>query len=114
MAGMKRSLFDVLLASDMPSRGGAHAGTCLAARRAPAGLRRMPRKGAVVIEFLMVPGAPTPVAPFSHATVAEGWLFVTGQMPTNPEHDEPPLPDGIKAQTCRVIDNLMLVLGGCG
>ena len=26
----------------------------------------------------MVPGAPTPVAPFSHATAADGWLFVTG------------------------------------
>jgi 2-iminobutanoate/2-iminopropanoate deaminase len=37
-----------------------------------------------MIEFLMVPGAPTPVAPFSHATAVDGWLFVTGQMPTDP------------------------------
>ncbi|HEY3599271.1 MAG TPA: RidA family protein, partial [Paraburkholderia sp.] len=33
-------------------------------------------------QFWMVPGAPTPVAPFSHATEANGWVFVTGQMPT--------------------------------
>ena len=67
-----------------------------------------------MIEFLMVPGAPTPVAPFSHATAADGWLFVTGQMPTDPGDDSAPLPVGIEAQTRRVIDNLKLVLAGIG
>jgi 2-iminobutanoate/2-iminopropanoate deaminase len=67
-----------------------------------------------MIEFLMVPGAPHPVAPFSHATAAEGWLFVTGQMPTDPAVDAAPLPDGIEAQTRRVIENLKLVLAGAG
>jgi 2-iminobutanoate/2-iminopropanoate deaminase len=67
-----------------------------------------------MIEFLMVAGAPTPVAPFSHATAADGWLFVTGQMPTDPADDGAPLPDGIEAQTCRVMDNLKLVLAGSG
>ena len=42
----------------------------------------------------MVPGAPAPVAPFSHATAADGWLFVTGQMPTDPDDDSAPLPEG--------------------
>ena len=36
--------------------------------------------------FFMAPGAPTPVAPFSHAVEVDGWCFVTGQMPTDP-HD---------------------------
>ncbi|HUC09480.1 MAG TPA: RidA family protein [Stellaceae bacterium] len=67
-----------------------------------------------MIEFLMIPEAPTPVAPFSHATAAAGWLFVTGQMPTDPADDSAPLPQGIEAQTCRVIDNLKLVLAGAG
>ena len=67
-----------------------------------------------MIEFLMVPGAPQPVAPFSHATAADGWLFVTGQMPTDPADDTAPLPAGIEAQTRRVIDNLKLVLAGIG
>lgn len=67
-----------------------------------------------MIEFLMVPGAPTPVAPFSHATIADGWVFVTGQMPTDPLDDAAPLPDGIEAQTRRVVDNLKLVLAGVG
>jgi 2-iminobutanoate/2-iminopropanoate deaminase len=67
-----------------------------------------------MIEFLMVAGAPTPVAPFSHATAANGWLFVTGQMPTDPADDGGPLPEGIEAQTRRVIDNLKIVLAGTG
>jgi reactive intermediate/imine deaminase len=67
-----------------------------------------------MIEFLMVAGAPTPVAPFSHATIADGWLFITGQMPTDPSDDSAPLPDGIEAQTRRVLDNLKLVLAGTG
>jgi 2-iminobutanoate/2-iminopropanoate deaminase len=67
-----------------------------------------------MIEFLMVADAPTPVAPFSHATAADGWLFVTGQMPTDPTDDGAPLPEGVEAQTRRVIDNLKLVLAGTG
>jgi len=64
--------------------------------------------------FHMIPGAPTPVAPFSHATEVDGWVFLTGQMPTLPENDLAPLPEGIEAQTRRVMDNLILVLGGLG
>jgi reactive intermediate/imine deaminase len=64
--------------------------------------------------FMMVPGAPTPVAPFSHAVEVDGWVFLTGQMPTDPHDDGAPLPAGIEAQTRRVMDNLILVLRGVG
>ena len=49
-----------------------------------------------MIEFLMVSGAPNTVAPYSHATAAGGWAFVTGQVPADPDDDSAPLPDGIK------------------
>lgn len=62
----------------------------------------------------MITSGPRPVAPFSHAVEADGWVFVTGQMPTDPEAPDAPLPDGIEAQTQRVIDNLKIVLGGIG
>lgn len=68
----------------------------------------------LLIEFLMVAGAPTPVAPFSHAVVADGWVFATGQMPTDPNDDNAPLPEGIEAQTRRVVENLRIVLAGAG
>ena len=64
--------------------------------------------------FLMIPGAPTPVAPFSHAVDVDGWVFLTGQMPTDPNYDAAPLPAGVEAQTRRVMDNLLLVLKGTG
>ncbi len=62
----------------------------------------------------MIGNAPQPVAPFSHAVEADGWVFVTGQMPTDPDDPGAPLPDGVEAQTRRVMDNLKLVLAGVG
>lgn len=64
--------------------------------------------------FHMIAAAPSPVAPFSHAVEVDGWVFVTGQMPTDPGDPAAPLPDGIEAQTRRVMDNLALVLRGLG
>ncbi|MCS5612712.1 MAG: RidA family protein [Candidatus Poribacteria bacterium] len=54
--------------------------------------------------------APTQVAPFSHAVEFDGWVQLTGQMPTDPIDDTKPLPDGIQAQTRRVMDNLAIIL----
>ncbi|WP_286188907.1 RidA family protein [Labrenzia sp. R5_0] len=62
----------------------------------------------------MIDQAPQPVAPFSHAVEIDGWVFVTGQMPTLPDDPDAPLPEGIEAQTVRVMENLKLVLGGLG
>ena len=56
--------------------------------------------------------APTQVAPFSHAVECDGWIQLTGQMPTDPNDDDRPLPEGIELQTRRVMDNLVIVLRG--
>jgi reactive intermediate/imine deaminase len=64
--------------------------------------------------FHMLAAAPTPVAPFSHAVEVDGWVFLTGQMPTDPDEDAQPLPEGIENQTRRVMENLKLVLHGVG
>ncbi|MEL6127340.1 MAG: RidA family protein [Pseudomonadota bacterium] len=55
-----------------------------------------------------------PIAPFSHAVEADGWVMLTGQMPTDPDAPDAPLPEGIAAQTVRVMENLRLVLEGIG
>ena len=65
-------------------------------------------------KFHMFSSAPEPVAPFSHAVEADGWVQLTGQMPTDPMDDSKPLPDGIEAQTRRVMENLELVLKELG
>jgi reactive intermediate/imine deaminase len=64
--------------------------------------------------FYLLPDAPKPVAPYSHAVEAGGFVFVTGQLATDPDDDSLPVPPGIEAQTRKVMDNLARVLMGCG
>ncbi len=64
--------------------------------------------------FHMIDGAPRPVATFSHCSEVDGWVFLTGQMPTWPGEPDRPLPAGVAAQTRRVMENLQIVLGGMG
>ena len=64
--------------------------------------------------YHMIGGAPDPVAPFSHAVEADGWVFVTGQMPFTGTSNESPYPESVEAQTHQVMKNLVTVLEGCG
>jgi reactive intermediate/imine deaminase len=64
--------------------------------------------------FHMVPGAPVPVAPYSHLVETDGWLFLTGQLPVDPLDAAVPVPEGIEAQTRRTLENLKIVLAGVG
>ncbi len=65
-------------------------------------------------DFHLFAQGPRPVAPFSHAVESDGWVFLTGQMPTDPDAPDAPLPDGIVAQTDRVLANLALILNELG
>ncbi|HEX4185936.1 MAG TPA: RidA family protein [Stellaceae bacterium] len=64
--------------------------------------------------YHLIPNAPKPVAPYSHIVEADGWLFVTGQLATDPDDDSRPLSEGIEAQTRKVMDNLKRALAGAG
>jgi len=64
--------------------------------------------------FHFMPDAPKPVAPYSHAVEAGGFVFVTGQLATDADDDARPMPAGIEAQTRKVMDNLGRVLKGVG
>lgn len=64
--------------------------------------------------FHLMKDAPKPVAPYSHAVEAGGFVFVTGQLATDPDDDSRPVPEGIEAQTHKVMDNLRRVLAGAG
>jgi 2-iminobutanoate/2-iminopropanoate deaminase len=68
------------------------------------------------LQHLIVPGAPPPppTAPYSHAVRAGDFLFVTGQLPVDPEAGDRVVPGGIVEQTHRVMRNLQLVLRGAG
>ena len=62
--------------------------------------------------FHMIAGAPEPVAPFSHAVEADGWVFVTGQMPFEGRSNTSSYPVTIEDQTHQVFKNLTTVLQG--
>ena len=64
--------------------------------------------------FHMVADGARPVAPYSHAVEADGWVFLTGQLPNHPGDDTRPFPPDIEDQTRRVMDNLVVVLEGIG
>ncbi len=64
--------------------------------------------------FHLFDRAAKPVAPYSHAVEADGWVFLTGQIPNDPADDDRPLPGGIEAQTRRTLDNLAVVLENLG
>jgi 2-iminobutanoate/2-iminopropanoate deaminase len=63
------------------------------------------------VQFHMIADGPKPVAPFSHAVEADGFVFITGQMPDSPLSPGI-LPDGIVAQTHAVMANLRTILSG--
>lgn len=65
------------------------------------------------VQHHMIAGAPRPVGPFCHAVSANGFLFVTGQMPTDPvTHAR--VGDDVTAQAAQVMANLKTVLKGAG
>lgn len=65
-------------------------------------------------QFHNIDDAPTHVAPFSHAVESDGWVILTGQMPTVPGAPDAPLAEGVEAQTRQVMQNLETVLKGLG
>ncbi len=56
--------------------------------------------------------APATAAPFSLACEADGWVFITGQLPIDTGNEASPIPDGIEAQTRKTFDNLLVILSG--
>ena len=64
--------------------------------------------------FRLAAGAPSPVAPYSHAVEVDGWVLVTGQMPNDPADEAAPLPSTVEEQTRNVMRNLSIVLDSLG
>ena len=52
-------------------------------------------------EYHRVDAAPRPVGPFCHAAEADGWVWLTGQMPTWPDDPDRAVPAGAAAQAER-------------
>lgn len=68
----------------------------------------------MTLTYHLIPGAPDPVAPFSHAVETDGWVYLTGQMPFIGTSIHEPYPQDVTAQTHQVMHNLKTVLSGVG
>lgn len=60
-----------------------------------------------------VAGAVEPIGPYSVATEANGFVFISGQVAIDPATNAPALGD-VAAQARRVMENIRIVLGGVG
>ena len=60
-----------------------------------------------------IPGAPAPIGPYSPAVLKNDTLYISGQIPTNPETGKLTL-ESIEASTKQIMDNIGLLLNEAG
>ena len=65
-------------------------------------------------KFHILDGFPRSVSPSSHATEADGFVYLTGQFGRDLDDPAKPLPDGIQAQTDLTLRNMSRVLAALG
>ena len=65
------------------------------------------------VEFIETPNAPQAIGPYSQAVKADGFVFVSGQIPMLPESGCL-VEGGIEPQTAQVLRNLDAVLESAG
>ncbi len=58
-----------------------------------------------------IDGAVEPIGPYAIATEANGFVFISGQVPIDPATNAP-VPGGVDAQARRVMENIKAVLDG--
>lgn len=61
---------------------------------------------------LMIDGAVKPAGQYSHAIVANGFVYVSGQGPADPVTGK--VPDAFAAQVRQTLRNLQIILEGAG
>jgi 2-iminobutanoate/2-iminopropanoate deaminase len=61
---------------------------------------------------VMADKGPAPAGPYSHAMVANGFVFISGQGPVNPETGE--MPDAFADQVRQTLENVQTILEAAG
>src|ERR687886_2589135 len=69
-------------------------------------------KGGTVKQTVMAEKGPAPAGPYSHAVVANGFVFVSGQGPIDPETGT--MPDAFKDQVRQTLRNVQTILEAAG
>lgn len=66
----------------------------------------------IMKSIISTPSAPQAIGPYSQAVEANGFVFVSGQIPINPANGQ--MPEGIEAQTEQVMHNIGAILDAAG
>jgi 2-iminobutanoate/2-iminopropanoate deaminase len=66
-----------------------------------------------MIERLSPPGVPAPRGPYSPAVKADGWVYVSGQVPVDISTNQFSLGD-IQHETRLILNNIKAILAGAG
>lgn len=64
-------------------------------------------------KVIQIPDAPAPIGPYSQAILANDTLYVSGQIPVNPQTRELNMPD-IETATRQVLENIGALLKEAG
>lgn len=60
-------------------------------------------------QIIKTPNAPAPIGPYNQAILANGFLYVSGQIAINPQNNELVL-SSVEDETKQVMDNLSAIL----
>ena len=63
--------------------------------------------------IIYTPDAPKPIGPYSQAVLSNGTLYISGQIPINPQTGQL-VKDDIKSQAKQVMENLKAILKEAG
>jgi len=63
-------------------------------------------------QIVSAEGAPKPAGPYSHAVVADGFVFISGQGPVDPETGT--MPDAFAGQVRQTLRNVQIILEAAG
>ena len=63
-------------------------------------------------EIITADNAPEPAGPYSHAVVAHGFVYISGQGPIQPETGE--MPDSFEEQVRQTLNNVKTILEAAG
>lgn len=64
-------------------------------------------------KIINTPNAPAPIGPYSQAVLANGFLYISGQIAIDPDTEELVLTD-IKSETKQVMENIKAILEEAG
>jgi 2-iminobutanoate/2-iminopropanoate deaminase len=73
----------------------------------------LPSKEQIMREVIATPDAPQAIGPYSQAIRANGFVFVSGQIPVDPATQKL-IEGGVAAQTEQVLTNLEAILKAAG